>query len=155
MIYKEFNKCRLCPRNCNVNRNNNELGYCKASNKIKVARASLHYWEEPCLSGDNGSGTIFFSNCNMGCIFCQNYDISTLNKGKEISIERFVNICLELQEKGANNINLVTPTHYVPLIKEGLILAKKKGLKIPIIYNTSSYENIDTIKLLDGLIDIF
>ena len=155
MTYKEFNKCRLCPRNCNVNRNKNELGYCKASNKIKVARASLHYWEEPCLSGNNGSGTIFFSNCNMGCIFCQNYDISTLNKGKEISIERFANICLELQEKKANNINLVTPTHYVPLIKEGLILAKKKGLKIPIIYNTSSYENIDTIKLLDGLIDIY
>ncbi len=155
MIYKEFNKCRLCPRNCNVNRNKNELGYCKASNKIKVARASLHYWEEPCLSGNNGSGTIFFSNCNMGCIFCQNYDISTLNKGKEITIERFSEICLELQEKGANNINLVTPTHYVPLIKEGLILAKKKGLKIPIIYNTSSYENIDTIKLLDGLIDIY
>ena len=155
MTYKEFNKCRLCPRNCNVNRNKNELGYCKASNKIKVARASLHYWEEPCLSGNNGSGTIFFSNCNMGCIFCQNYDISTLNKGKEITIERFSEICLELQEKGANNINLVTPTHYVPLIKEGLILAKKKGLKIPIIYNTSSYENIDTIKLLDGLIDIY
>lgn len=155
MTFKEFNKCRLCPRNCNVNRNNFELGYCKATNKLKVARASLHYWEEPCLSGSKGSGTIFFSNCNMGCIFCQNYDISTLHNGKEISIERFSKICLELQEKGANNINLVTPTHYVPLIKEGLILAKNNGLNIPIVYNTSSYENVDTIKLLDGLIDIY
>lgn len=154
-MFKEFNKCILCPRNCKVNRNKGEIGFCKASNNLIVARASLHYWEEPCISGTNGSGTIFFSYCNMGCIFCQNYEISTLHKGKEISIDRFSDICIELQDKGANNINLVTPTHYVPLIKEGLILAKRKGLTIPIVYNTSSYENIETIKSLEGLIDIY
>lgn len=154
-MYKEFNSCTVCPRNCKANRNNNEVGFCKATNKMVVARASLHYWEEPCLSGDNGSGTIFFSYCNLGCIFCQNYDISTLHKGKEISVERFSEICIELQEKGANNINLVTPTHYVPLIRDGLVMAKAKGLTIPVVYNTSGYENVDTIKSLEGLIDIY
>ena len=147
--------CNICPRNCKVNRNSNELGFCKAGNKIKIARYSLHYWEEPCISGEVGSGTIFFSGCNLKCIFCQNYDISFNNSGKEISIERFVDICLELQEKGALNINLVTPTIYIPLIKEGLILAKKKGLNIPIVYNTSGYESVESLKELDGLIDIY
>ena len=150
-----LNSCNLCPRNCNVNRNNNEIGYCGASNQMVVAKAYLHMWEEPCISGSVGSGTIFFSYCNLRCIFCQNYDISTPHKGNIVSVNRLKEICLELQEKGALNINLVTPTHYVPLIVEALNLAKKEGLTIPIIYNTSSYENINTIKLLNGIVDVY
>lgn len=149
-----LDKCMICPRACKVNRNK-ELGFCKAGNKIKIARYSLHFWEEPCISGSTGSGTIFFSGCNLKCIFCQNYDISFKNNGKEISIERFADICLELQNKKALNINLVTPTIYIPLIKEGLILAKKKGLKIPVVYNTSGYESVESLKELEGLIDIY
>lgn len=152
---KELIKCNLCPRNCNVNRNLSELGFCKASNKLKVARYSLHKWEEPCISGNIGSGTIFFSHCNLKCIFCQNYDISTENLGKEISIDKFSDICLHLQNIGALNINLVTPTHFIPLIREGLIKAKENGLKIPIVYNSSSYENVPALKTLEGLIDIY
>lgn len=150
-----LNNCTLCPRKCKVNRNKNELGYCRANNKIKIGGYHLHLWEEPIITGDNGSGTIFFSYCNLGCVYCQNYDISFNNVGEEITIERFSNICIELQSIGAANINLVTPTHYIPLIKEGLILAKEKGLKIPVVYNTSSYENVDSLKLLEGLIDIY
>ena len=120
-----------------------------------IAKAYLHMWEEPCISGNIGSGTIFFSYCNLRCIFCQNYSISTLHKGSIVSVNRLKEICLELQEKGALNINLVTPTHYVPLIVESLKLAKKEGLTIPIIYNTSSYENISTIKLLEGIVDVY
>lgn len=123
--------------------------------KLMIARASLHMWEEPCISGENGSGTIFFTGCNLKCIFCQNRDISTKLIGQEITIEEFSNICLNLQKQGANNINLVTPTHFVPLIVEGLKLAKQNGLTIPIIYNTSSYENIETIKMLEGIVDIY
>ena len=151
----DLNCCMVCPKNCKVNRNNNELGFCKVSNKIKIARYSLHYWEEPCISGTNGSGTIFFSGCNLKCIFCQNHEISRNNMGKEISIEEFADICLELQDAKALNINLVTPTMYIPLIKEGLILAKEKGLKIPIVYNTSGYESVESLKELEGLIDIY
>lgn len=150
-----LDNCKLCPRNCCINRNNGEIGFCKASNKIKIARYSLHMWEEPCISGDRGSGTIFFSNCNLKCIFCQNYDISTNNYGKEISTLRFAEICLYLQKKGALNINLVTPTHFIPLIKDGLVKAKSMGLSIPIVYNSSAYENVDALKILDGLIDIY
>lgn len=152
---KLLSKCNLCPKNCSVNRNNKELGFCLANNKIKIAKYSLHMWEEPCISGKKGSGTIFFSNCNLKCIFCQNYYISTLNNGKYYEISEFADICLELQKKGAQNINLVTPTHYVPLIVEGLKLAKKEGLTIPIVYNTSAYETVETIKLLEGLIDVY
>ncbi len=150
-----LNKCILCPKKCNVNRNKGELGFCKAPANIKISKYSLHKWEEPCISQEPGSGTIFFSNCNLKCIFCQNYYISTLNNGEEISINRFVDICLELQRNGAKNINLVTPTHYVPLIVEGLKKAKENGLTIPIVYNTSSYESVETIKLLEGLVDIY
>ena len=152
---KEYDKCLLCPRNCGVNRNNNELGYCKASNKMKIGGYHLHLWEEPIITGSYGSGTIFFSYCNLGCIYCQNYDISFNHVGEEITVERFADICLELQNMQAENINLVTPTHYVPLIKEGLILAKDRGLKIPIVYNTSGYEKIETLKSLEGLVDIY
>ena len=150
-----LNSCTLCPRNCKVNRNNGEKGFCGAGKNLRVARAALHYYEEPCLSGNGGSGTVFFSYCNLKCVFCQNHQISTENFRKEISIERLSNIFLELQKKGALNINLVTPTHYVPQIIEALKLAKKNGLSIPIIYNTSSYENVETIKLLKGYIDIY
>lgn len=152
---KLLDKCSLCPRRCNVNRNKNELGYCKAGRKIKIGGYHLHMWEEPILTGEKGSGTIFFSYCNLGCIYCQNYDISINHKGEEIEVERFSDICLELQNMGASNINLVTPTHYIPLIKEGLLLAKKKGLSIPIVYNSSGYENVESLKLLEGLIDIY
>lgn len=151
----QLDKCRLCPRNCEVNRNNGEIGFCMAENKLKIARYSLHMWEEPCISGDVGSGTIFFSNCNLKCIFCQNYDISTNNYGKEISIDRFAEICLSLQNMGVLNINLVTPTHFIPLIKDGLVKAKSMGLNIPIVYNSSAYENVESLKMLEGLIDIY
>lgn len=148
------NKCNLCPRNCNVDRNNS-LGFCKANNKIKVARCALHYYEEPSISGKQGSGAVFFSNCNLKCCFCQNYNISTKQKGIEISIDRLSEIFIELQEKGANNINLVTPTMYINQIKDAIVKAKNKGLKIPIIYNSSGYEKTESLKLLDGLIDIY
>lgn len=152
---KLFNKCTLCPRECKVNRNKKELGYCKASNKIKIGGYHLHMWEEPILSLSGGSGTIFFSYCNLRCIFCQNYDISHNFIGEEITITRFSDICLELEKMGANNINLVTPTHYIPLIRDGLVLAKEKGLSIPIVYNTSGYESVNSLRLLNGLIDIY
>ena len=147
-------KCNLCPRNCNVDRDK-ELGYCKAPSDMVIARYSRHMWEEPIISGDNGSGTIFFSYCNLRCCFCQNYEISELHKGKVVSVEEFSDICLELQNNGVSNINLVTPTMFVYKIIEGLRLAKDKGLNIPIVYNTSSYENIDTIKMLEGYVDIY
>ena len=146
--------CNLCPRNCNINRKYKK-GYCQAPNYLVVAKAYLHKWEEPIITGKKGSGTIFFSFCNLKCIFCQNYKISTNNYGKRITIKRFSDICIELQNKGATNINLVTPTHFVPWIIKGLKLAKKKGLIIPIVYNSSAYENIDTIKSLKGLIDVY
>jgi len=150
-----LDKCMLCPRNCMVNRNNGGIGFCGVGNKIKIGKAYLHMWEEPCISGDKGSGTIFFSNCNLKCIFCQNYYISDFNNGVEISIEKFSEICLDLQNRGANNINLVTPTHFVPLIIDGLRLAKSRGLTIPVVYNSSGYENVDTIKMLDGIVDVY
>ena len=150
-----LNKCKLCPRNCLVNRNRGELGFCKAGNKIKIAKAYLHKWEEPCISGNKGSGTIFFSNCNLKCVFCQNYFISRDDNGVEISVDRFSDICLDLQKQGAENINLVTPTHFVPLIIDGIKLAKSRGLCIPIVYNSSGYENVDTIKSLEEIVDIY
>lgn len=150
-----LNSCTLCPRNCKVNRNNNEIGFCGMTNQLMVARAALHYWEEPIISAEKGSGTVFFSGCNLKCVFCQNYQISNNNFGKPISIHRLSEIFLELQEKEANNINLVTPTHFVPLIIEALKIAKAKGFNIPIVYNSSGYENVETIKLLKGYIDIY
>ena len=146
--------CKLCPRNCGVNRYE-KVGVCGASNVIKVSYYSLHHWEEPVISGTNGSGTVFFSHCNLKCIFCQNKKISTEGYGKEISKQRLGEIFLELQEKKAHNINLVTPTHYVPQIVEVLQKLKNKKLTIPIVYNTSSYENIETIKLLKDVVDIY
>ncbi len=151
----KLNTCNLCPHNCKVNRNNGRIGRCKANNKVKIALYSVHEFEEPCISGENGSGTIFFSNCNLNCIYCQNYEISQLGKGKEISIEELANILLLQQERNVENINLVTPTSYVPHIIESIKIAKNNGLNIPIIYNTNSYENIETLKMLEGYIDIY
>lgn len=148
-------KCNLCPRNCGVDRDKGELGYCLAPSDMVIARYSLHMWEEPVISGDRGSGTIFFSYCNMRCCFCQNYEISELHKGRVVSVEEFSDICLELQESGANNINLVTPTHFADKIALGLKLAKERGLNIPVVYNSSGYESVETIKMLDGLVDIY
>lgn len=147
-------KCSLCPRKCGVDREQ-KLGFCKMSQVLKIARASLHAWEEPCISGENGSGTVFFTGCTLQCVFCQNRDIATYNNGKEITVERLSEIFVELMEKGANNINLVTPTHYVPQIIEAITLAKNKGMNLPILYNTSGYENVETLKLLDGIVDIY
>lgn len=146
--------CHLCYRNCEVNRYL-EKGACGASSKIKVAHYGLHMWEEPLLSGTKGSGTVFFSYCNLKCIFCQNQKISADGYGKEISVLRLQEIFLELQKKGAHNINLVTPTHYVPQIVESLQKIKDKSLTIPVVYNTSSYENVSTIQFLQGLVDIY
>ena len=148
-------QCRLCAHNCKVNRLNGEIGRCKCRDKVKIALVSLHKFEEPCISGVNGSGTVFFSNCNLNCIFCQNYEISHLGKGKEISVEELANIFIEQQNRGAHNINLVTPTMYVIQIIQALKLAKENGLNIPVIYNTNSYENIETIKMLEGYIDVY
>ncbi len=150
-----YSSCTLCPRECKVKREKGEVGFCGLLNKIKIARADLHFWEEPCISGKNGSGTVFFSGCNMKCIFCQNYDISTLNKGYNITVEKLSEIFLELQNKGANNINLVTPTHFVYDIIKALDIAKSKGLNIPVVYNSSGYEKVDIIKMLKGYIDIY
>lgn len=150
-----YKKCTLCPRNCAVNRENGERGICGQTSEIKVARAALHFWEEPCISGEAGSGTVFFSGCSLHCVFCQNEEIANGTVGKNITVERLAEIFLELQEKGANNINLVTPGHFIPQIKEALLLAKQKGLKLPIVYNTSSYESVDAIRSLDGFVDIY
>ena len=148
-------KCDLCPRKCLVDRKKGEKGICGQTENLKVARAALHFWEEPCISGDAGSGAVFFSGCPLHCVFCQNENIANGTVGKEISLERLAEIFLELQEKGANNINLVTPGHFVPQITKALDLAKQEGLKLPIVYNTSSYETVETIKRLEGYVDIY
>ena len=154
-MLKLLEKCEICPHKCKINRANGNMGRCKAKDTIKVALASIHNFEEPCISGKKGSGTIFFSNCNMNCIYCQNYEISQQGKGKEISIEELAKIFIKQQEKDVENINLVTPTSYVPQIIEAIKIAKNNGLKIPIVYNTNGYENIETIKMLKGYIDIY
>ena len=148
-------KCNICPHKCGIDRTSNQVGRCKSKNTVKVAAASIHKFEEPCISGNNGSGTVFFSNCNLNCVFCQNYEISQQGKGKEITIEELANIFLKEQENGADNINLVSPTSYAVQIIEAIKIAKSKNLTIPIIYNTNGYENIETIKLLNGYIDIY
>lgn len=151
---KMLSECRLCARLCGVNRYEN-TGFCGAGEKVKISRAALHFWEEPCISGDNGSGTIFFSHCSLGCVYCQNHEISTDGLGKEISNEALADKMLTLQSQGAHNINLVTPTHYVPQIINALNIAKRNGLCIPIVYNTGSYDTAETIRMLDGCIDIY
>lgn len=154
-MLSELKECRLCPRQCGANRTLGQTGFCSADDKLKIARAALHFWEEPCISGEKGSGTVFFSGCTLGCVFCQNYDISSKSFGSEITINRLAEIFLELQEKSALNINLVTPTHYVYHIIEAVRLARKMGLFLPIIYNTSGYETEQTIELLNGTVDVY
>ena len=147
--------CTLCPRQCHVNRVMGQKGYCKETADVVVARAALHMWEETCISGKDGSGAVFFAGCNMGCVFCQNYHIARNEVGKKISVERLAEIFLELQGQGANNINLVTPTHYVPQIIDALDLAKERGLRLPVVYNTSGYEKVETLQMLKGYVDIY
>ena len=154
-MLKELENCTICPHQCGANRNKGQLGRCKAKDTVKIALYSIHFFEEPCISGEKGSGTIFFSNCNLNCIYCQNYEISQLGKGKEYTIEQLADIMLKQQNLGVANIELVTPTSYVPQIIEAIKIAKKNGLNIPIVYNTNSYEKIETLKMLDGYIDIY
>ena len=154
-MQKELEKCEVCPHRCKVNRNKNQIGRCKSTSKIKLGLYSTHNFEEPCISGKKGSGTVFFSNCNFNCVYCQNYEISQQGKGKEVTIEELVEIFLKQQEKDVENINLVTPTSYVPQIIEALKIAKQKGLKLPIVYNTNGYESLETIKMLKGYVDIY
>ena len=150
---KELECCTICPHNCKINRTKIP-GRCKSTDKIKIALYSIHNFE-PCISGEKGSGTIFFSNCNMNCVFCQNYEISQLGRGKEITIEELANVMIKQQERNVQNINLVTPTSYALHIVEAIKIARKKGLKIPIVYNTNGYESVETLKLLEGYVDIY
>ena len=149
-----ISKCEICPRKCKVKRYEKK-GDCRCDDKVRIALVSKHYFEEPCISGRNGSGTIFFSNCNLNCVFCQNHDISQGGKGIDVTVERLAEIMLEQQERGANNINLVTPTMYVEQIIKAIDIAKDGGLNIPIVYNTNGYEEVETIKKLNGYIDIY
>ncbi len=143
--------CNICPRKCDIDRSS-ATGFCRSPEKFRLARAALHYWEEPCISGENGSGAVFFSGCNLKCVYCQNFEISRDNKGMEISKERLVEIFEQLIAHGAENINLVNPTHYAPMLAEVL---KKWRSPVPIVYNSSGYESVQTLRMLDGLIDIY
>ena len=151
----KYENCLLCPRKCGINRSTGQTGVCGVSSEIKVARAALHYWEEPCISGKRGSGAVFFSGCSLHCVFCQNREISDGKVGKVISKERLSDIFMELADKGANNINLVTPGQYIPDIVWAVNDAKSRGMKLPIIYNTSGYENVTELKLLEGIVDVY
>lgn len=154
-IMNKYENCLLCPRKCGINRSTGQTGVCGVSSEIKVARAALHYWEEPCISGKKGSGAVFFSGCSLHCVFCQNREISDGKAGKVISKERLSDIFMELAVKGANNINLVTPGQYIPDIVWAVNDAKSRGMKLPIIYNTSGYENVTELKLLEGIVDVY
>lgn len=151
----KYENCLLCPRKCGINRRTGQTGVCGVSSEIMVARAALHYWEEPCISGKRGSGAVFFSGCSLHCVFCQNREISDGKAGKVISKERLSDIFIELAGKGANNINLVTPGQYIPDIVWAVNDAKSRGMKLPIIYNTSGYENVTELKLLEGIVDVY
>lgn len=151
----KYENCLLCPRKCGINRSTGQTGVCGVSSEIKVARAALHYWEEPCISGKRGSGAVFFSGCSLHCVFCQNREISDGKAGKLISKERLSDIFMELADKGANNINLVTPRQYIPDIVWAVNDAKSRGMKLPIIYNTSGYENVTELNLLEGIVDVY
>lgn len=151
-----MSNCNLCPRQCGADRENGKSGICGVSGKnILAARAALHFWEEPCISGERGSGTVFFSGCPLRCVYCQNYQIASTEVGMEISEERLKEIFLELQEKGAHNINLVTPTHYTPEIIRAIRKAKEQGLRLPIVYNCSGYEKVETLKMLKGIVNVY
>lgn len=150
-----MNGCTLCPRQCRINRNEGKRGFCGESDTVRLSRAALHMWEEPCISGSSGSGAVFFSGCTLRCVYCQNYHIANSEIGKMVSVGRLAEIFLELKEQGANNINLVTPTHFVPQIRKALDQAKGQGLDIPVVYNTSGYEKVETLRTLEGYVDIY
>lgn len=150
-----YENCRLCPRNCSIDRTGGKIGFCGESSTIKAALASVHNWEEPPISGTKGSGTIFFTGCNLKCVFCQNYSISSEHSGKEISVERLSEIMLEQQARDVHNINLVTAVHFVPSVIKAVEKARQNGLTIPIVYNSSGYEKADTIKMLEGTVNIY
>ena len=153
-MFDLYAKCKLCPRECGADRLAGDAGFCGTDAELRLARAALHFWEEPCISGDEGSGTVFFSGCTLKCVYCQNREISR-GFGKTVSVDRLADIFLELQDAGANNINLVTPTHYVPHIIKAAGAAREKGLGIPFVYNTSGYEKEETLLMLNGTVDIF
>lgn len=154
-IMNKYENCLLCPRKCGINRSTGQTGVCGVSAEIRVARAALHYWEEPCISGKKGSGAVFFSGCSLHCVFCQNREISDGKAGKVISKERLSDIFLELKAKGANNINLVTPGQYIPDIVWAVSDARRRGMELPIVYNTSGYEDADELKQLEGIVDVY
>ena len=154
-MLEKLENCTICPHQCGVDRKKGQIGRCQAKDTVKIALYSVHFFEEPCISGEKGSGTIFFSHCNLNCLYCQNYEISQLGKGKEYTIEQLAEIMLKQQNLGVANINLVTPTSYVPQIIEAIKIANKNGLNIPIVYNTNSYEKIETLKMLEGYIDVY
>src|SRR3989338_11453714 len=154
-LYKRLDSCDICPRLCKVDRLNNQLGFCKTGKKAKVYSYFCHHGEEPGISGTNGSGTIFFTNCNLRCVYCQNYEFSQLDKGKETGDEELASFMLELQQEGCHNVNFVTPTHNIPQILKALVLAAGKGLKIPLVYNSSGYDSAETLKMLEGIFDIY
>ena len=148
-------ECRVCPRNCNVDRLSDQKGFCRAGAEIILARAALHMWEEPCISGKEGSGAVFFSGCSLGCKFCQNGQISRGQTGKKVTADRLADIFLELQQQKANNINLVTAGHFLPQVAEAIEKSRNRGLQIPVVYNSSGYEKSEMLKLLEGLVDIY
>lgn len=150
----DITNCNLCPRRCGVNRTMS-VGFCGAGDKVRIALVSLHQWEEPCLVGEKGAGTVFFSYCNLRCVYCQNHEISHGGQGWEVSLERLAEIFLEQQARGAATLDLVTPTHYVPQIIAALDIAKARGLTLPVVYNSSAYENVETIEVLKGYVDIY
>lgn len=154
-LYKILESCRLCPRECRVNRSDNDKGFCKSGKNLIISSYGPHFGEEKPLVGYGGSGTIFLTNCNLRCVYCQNYEISHLGIGDEIEIEKMADIMISLQEMGCHNINFVTPTHFVPQIVKSVKYAIEKGLKIPLVYNSGGYENLETIKLLEGIFDIY
>ena len=155
MYEKLLENCTLCPRECKVNRLEGMRGYCGMDSRIRAARAALHMWEEPCISGKKGSGAVFFSGCGLRCCFCQNRDIAIGDSGKEITLSRLADIFLELEQKGAANLNLVTGAHYVPQIISALEIAKEKGFGLPVVYNSSGYEKVETLRMLDGYVDVY
>lgn len=148
-------KCNICPRGCNVDRNGGTIGYCGETTQIRVARTSLHQWEEPCITGKYGSGTVFFSGCSLKCIFCQNHNIADSSVGQAFSTEQLADAFLRLQEKKASNINLVTAGHFVKSLVPAIILAKDRGLSIPVVYNSSAYETLESLQMLKGLVDVY
>ena len=154
-MLEKLENCTICPHQCGVDRKKGQIGRCQAKDTVKIALYSVHFFEEPCISGKTGSGTVFFSNCNLNCVFCQNYEISQEARGKEIEIEDLAKIFLEQQKRNLENINLVTPTSYVSQIIEAIKIARKEGFNLPIVYNTNGYEKVETIKKLDGYVDIY